>query len=43
MELQQIIEEAYEQVTEEMCRKACRSVMQRFCDCLNYEGHFFSY
>ncbi len=43
MELQQSIEEACEQVTEEMCRNACRSAMERFRDCLNYEGHFLSY
>ena len=35
MELQERIKNACEEVTEEMCRKACCSVMHRFRDCLN--------
>ena len=43
VELRERIEEACEEVTEEMCRKARRSVVQRFGDCLDHEGHFLPY
>jgi hypothetical protein len=43
MELQEKIEEACEQVTSELCRKACRSVERRLQDCLEREGYFVSY
>jgi hypothetical protein len=43
MELKESIEEACKQVTEEMCRKVCRSAVQRFRDCLDNEGQFLSY
>lgn len=42
-ELQERIEQACEEIPEEMCRKACRSVVQRLRDCLNNEGQFLSY
>ena len=42
-ELQERIEQACEEIPEQMCRKACRSVLQRFRDCLNNEGQFISY
>jgi len=43
MELKESIEEACKKVTVEMCRKVCRSVVQRFRDCLDNEDQFLSY
>ena len=43
MELQEKIEVACEQVTNELCRKVCRSVERRLYDCLEREGQFVSY
>ncbi len=37
------IEQACEEIPEQMCRKACHSVLQRFRDCLDNEGQFLSY
>lgn len=41
VQLQNRIEQACTQVTEAMCHEACHSVVQRFRDCLNQEGHGF--
>ena len=41
-ELKQRIEEACEQIPEEMCRKVCRSVQQRLHVCMNNGGQFVS-
>ena len=41
-ELKQRIEEACEQIPEEMCRKVCRSVQQRLHVCMNNGGRFVS-
>jgi SOS response regulatory protein OraA/RecX len=43
LDFKESIEEACKQVTEEMCRKVCRSAVQRFRDCLDNEGQFLSY
>ena len=37
------IEQACEEIPDEMCRKVCHSVLQRFRDCLDNEGQFLSY
>ncbi|CAF1096118.1 unnamed protein product [Didymodactylos carnosus] len=42
-ELQDRIKTACEEIPEDVCRKACRSVLGRFRDCLNNEGQFLSY
>ncbi len=41
-ELQERIEQACEQIPEDMCRKACHSVLQRFHNCVEKEGQFLS-
>ncbi len=42
-ELQDRIKTACEEIQEDVCRKACRSVLGRFRDCLNNEEQFLSY
>lgn len=42
-ELQERIEQACEEIPEQMYRKACRSVLERFRDWLNNEGQFVCY
>jgi hypothetical protein len=43
VQLQDKIEQACAEVTEEMCHEARHSVVQRLRDCLDHEGQFLSY